>query len=217
MGGLHNSCESFEAPLRCAPQDEDVYARQTSPHPEVRAKGETRRTLNAAATLLLTLVFCATAQAHPHSPSGDTSTSNRDHFIQLGEAVHGGFGPLIALGIRIGDDALKTLGVGPRTVDVTYYSGKAAPCPCVVDGIMLVTTASPGQGTLRVADESAADGQYGRVVVLHKRSGRAVEYLIPESIAALVKSAMNGNPDKRWSVMMGAPEAAVFTRRMIEK
>ncbi len=166
----------------------------------------------------LVLLFAgAAATAHPHSPSGDKSVSNRDHFIQMGEAVHGGFGPLIALGIRIGDDALRSLGVGPRTVDVTYFSGKTAPCPCVADGIMLVTTASPGQGTLRVSDVPAADGHFGRVVIRHKRSGRGVEYVIPESVADLVKAALSGNPDRRWSVMMDAPEAQVFTRRLLDE
>jgi FmdE, Molybdenum formylmethanofuran dehydrogenase operon len=158
----------------------------------------------------------ATALAHPHSPSGDRSRDNRDHYIQLGEAVHGGFGPLIALGIRIGDDALKTLGVGPRTVDVTYYHGKAAPCPCAVDGIMLVTTASPGQGTLRVAEEPAAEGQFGRVIIRHGRSGRAVEYVIPMSVAKLVKDTMSGDPEKRWDAIMDAPEGVLFTRRFIK-
>jgi hypothetical protein len=216
--GLHQRCASFETALSCL-----LWMRRfrccTSPTSFILRSREaaSRRTHNAGAILVAAaLLAAAPAHAHPHSPSGDKSTSNRDHFIQMGEAVHGGFGPLIALGIRLGDDALKTLGVGPRTVDVTYFSGKAAPCPCVVDGIMLVTTASPGQGTLRVSDEAAPEGQYGRVVIRHKRSGRTVEYAIPDSIAELVRSAMNGNPDKRWSVMMDAPEAALFTRRLID-
>jgi hypothetical protein len=154
--------------------------------------------------------------AHPHSPSGDKNGADRDYWIELGEAVHGSFGPLIAVGIRIGDDALKTLGVGPRNVDVTYYSGKDAPCPCAVDGIMLVTTASPGQGTLRVAAEPAADGQFGRVVIRHKRSNRAVEYVLPPSLATLVREAMTGAPERRWSLVMRAPEAQLFTRRTFD-
>jgi hypothetical protein len=167
------------------------------------------------ASLLLALLG-TTAMAHPHSPLGDRSKSNRDYYIQLGEAIHGGFGPLIALGIRIGDDALKTLGAGPRQVDVTYFAGPAAPCPCVVDGIMLVTASSPGQGTLRVASEKAAEGQHGRVVITHRRSGRAAEYVIPASIDGLVADAMRGGPERRWSVIMDAPEARLFTKRMIE-
>jgi hypothetical protein len=157
------------------------------------------------------------ASAHPHSPLGDRSKANRDYFIQLGEAVHGGFGPLIALGIRIGDDAMKALGAGPRQVEVTYFAGPAAPCPCVADGIMLVTASSPGQGTLRVAAEKAAEGQHGRVIVRLRQSDRAVEYVIPSSVEALVREAMKGGPEKRWDLVMDAPEARLFTKRMLDR
>jgi formylmethanofuran dehydrogenase subunit E len=171
-------------------------------------------------SILLALALIAAplpALPHPHSPLGDRSTSNRDYFIQLGEAVHGGFGPLIALGIRLGDDAMKTLGAGPRQVDVTYYAGPGAPCPCVADGIMLVTASSPGQGTLRIAAEKAAEGQHGRVVVRHRTSGRTAEYVIPASVQQLVAEASKGAPERRWTMIMDAPEAQLFTRRMIEK
>jgi hypothetical protein len=170
-----------------------------------------------AAAILALVLFATSASSHPHSPLGDRSASNRDYFIQLGEAVHGSFGPLIAVGIRIGDDAMRTLGAGPRQVDVTYFAGPNAPCPCVVDGIMLVTASSPGQGTLRVATDKAAEGQHGRIVIRHRTSGRTAEYVIPASIDALVSESMKGGPDRRWSLIMDAPEARLFTKRMIEK
>ncbi len=165
---------------------------------------------------LLTICFATSAAGHPHSPFDDRSKGNRDSFMALGEAIHGGFGPLIAVGIRLGDDAMKQLGAGPRQLDVTYFTGKGAPCPCIADGIMLVTTASPGQGTLRVSTEAAPEGTHGRVVIRHPRSGRALEYVIPASIDSLVKEASRGDPDRRWTVIMGAPEERVFTRRKLE-
>jgi FmdE, Molybdenum formylmethanofuran dehydrogenase operon len=184
----------------------------------VRSEVQPRRTHHVPAALLIAATCLATpVLPHPHSPLGDRSKSNRDYFIQLGEAVHGGFGPLIALGIRLGDDALKTLGAGPRQIDVTYYAGPAAPCPCVADGIMLATASSPGQGTLRVSGEKAGEGEHGRVRIVHKQSGRAVEYVIPASVDALVSESMKGGPDRRWSLIMDAPEARLFTKRIIEK
>jgi hypothetical protein len=215
-------CASFEAPglNPGAPQDEGGlrFASLSFLHPEVLGAAEPRRTHGVRTALFVALTLLASpALPHPHSPLGDRSASNRDYFIQLGEAVHGGFGPLVALGIRIGDDAMKTLGAGPRQVDVTYFAGPAAPCPCVADGIMLVTASSPGQGTLRVSSENAAEDQHGRVVVRHRTSGRSAEYVIPASIDALVREAMKGGPDKRWSLIMDAPEARLFTKRMIEK
>jgi hypothetical protein len=55
------------------------------------------------------------------------------------------------------------------------------------------------------------------VLVKHRASGRAVEYIIAPGVAELVKAGMAGGPEKRWSIMMDAPAAALFTRRMIEK
>ena len=79
----------------------------------------------------------------------------REQWIELGTRIHGGFGVLIPIGIRIGLDAQARFGAEPRGLSVTFYSGERAPCPCVADGVMLATGASPGQGTLQVAVEKA--------------------------------------------------------------
>lgn len=47
------------------------------------------------------------------------STETPDQWVELGRRVHGGFGSYIALGIRIGLDAMQRLNVTPRTLDVT--------------------------------------------------------------------------------------------------
>ena len=74
-------------------------------------------------------------------------------WIAVGERVHGGYGSLIALGVRIGLDARERLSAQPRDLDVTYFDGEKTPCACVVDGILIATSASPGQGSLRVSAE----------------------------------------------------------------
>ena len=56
-----------------------------------------------------------------------------EEWIKLGETVHGGFGTLIPLGIRIGLDARQRLKAAPRELDVTYYDGNGTPCACVVE------------------------------------------------------------------------------------
>jgi FmdE, Molybdenum formylmethanofuran dehydrogenase operon len=72
-------------------------------------------------------------------------------WIELGARVHGGFGAFIPIGIRIGLDAKERIKADPRGLAVTYYTGEKAPCPCIADGVMLATNASPGQGTLLIA------------------------------------------------------------------
>ena len=131
--------------------------------------------------------------------------------------IHGGFGSLIALGIRIGDSAMRVLEAERRELDVTYFSGRTAPCPCVADGIMVVTMASPGQGSLRVAAEPAATGMFARVVFRHRKTGKMAEFSIPDSVQPLMKAANTQSPDIRWAMVMDAPEAVLFTHRMIER
>src|SRR5215813_7951498 len=76
-------------------------------------------------------------------------------WIALGARVHGAFGAFIPIGIRIGLDAKERIKAEPRGLTVTYYTGEKAPCPCIADGVMLATNASPGQGTLVIAPEKA--------------------------------------------------------------
>ena len=173
--------------------------------------GELMRVWKIAACAVLLLLGQRTF-AHD-GPIGEMPPDERDQLISLGARIHGAFGSLIAVGIRIGDDARQKLKAAPRDLDVTYYSGKAAPCPCVVDGIMIATYASPGQHTLRVANEPAAGGQFGRVVIVHKPTNRSLEYTIPQTAAAVFMTANRGTPLERWNSIMSLPEDQVFTRR----
>jgi FmdE, Molybdenum formylmethanofuran dehydrogenase operon len=166
---------------------------------------------------LLSFAFTTLALAHPgHSPTEDRSVENRDYWIERGAQAHGGFGSLIALGIRIGEDAMKQLLAERRELDVTYFNGKIAPCPCLVDGISVISMASLGQGTLRISPEPAADGLFGRVVFKHRKTGAAVEYTIPDTVAPLMQSANTQPPDKRWDIVMDAAENTLFSRRLIK-
>lgn len=180
-------------------------------------KAASRRTHIVGAAFLSLTVFTTPTLAHPgHSPVEDRSTENRDYWIERSVQIHGGFGSLIALGIRIGDDAMRVLEAERRELDVSYYSGKSAPCPCVADGIMAVTMASPGQGTLRVAAEPAEDGVYGRAIFRHRKTGKAVEYTIANGVSALIGAANSAPVGKRWSLIMDAPQDSLFARRFIK-
>ena len=50
--------------------------------------------------------------------------------------------------LAFGLDAKERLKAEPRKLSILYYQGEKAPCPCVVDGVMLATQASPGQGAV---------------------------------------------------------------------
>ena len=112
--------------------------------------------------------------------SGAGHAETPEEWIKLGARVHGGFGAFLPAGIRIGLDALERLKAQPRGVTVTFYTGENSPCPCIADGVMLATQASPGQGTLQVAADKAPAGALAVVVVRDHNSGVGVRYSIAD-------------------------------------
>jgi formylmethanofuran dehydrogenase subunit E len=168
--------------------------------------------LRASACLAaLCLAWFAVSRAPP------ATAQTPEQLIDIGTRIHGGFGTYIALGIRIGQDALTFLKAKPRDVDVTLYSGPQAPCPCIVDGIMIVTAASPGQGTLRVAAEPAAEDQIGVVLVRHRDDGRGVRYIVPVSAGPkLLAWNKEKNARGRLDAVMREPASNLFVREAVK-
>jgi hypothetical protein len=171
------------------------------------------RAFGAGIAGIAALVVGAVAHGQPIR---NIAVDEREALITLGTRIHGGFGALIAVGIRIGDDARQRLQSSGRDLTVTYYSGKAASCPCIVDGVMLATYASPGQGSLTVANEPAGDSEFGRVIIAQKTGDRRLEYVIPQSAAAALLAANRGAPLDRWNAIMNLSEGQVYIRREIE-
>jgi formylmethanofuran dehydrogenase subunit E len=128
-----------------------------------------------------------------------------DEWIKLGTSVHGGFGAFIPVGIRIGQDALKRLNAEPREVTVTYYDSDKAPCACIADGIMIATTASPGQRTLTIAADKASAGAMAVAVIKHRKTGAEVKYTVSEAwLPNLFEINKKHDPAGRYDEIMKA-------------
>lgn len=143
--------------------------------PFLRRVDKTHRAMAKAKPCLLALALCAslvtsTARAEPP-----------EEWIKLGTRIHGFFGSYLAVGIRIGLDALVRLHAQPRGVTVIYYSGPKSPCPCAADGIAIATVASVGQGTLRVSPEKAPADAMGVAEIRSKATSAGLKYTIPAS------------------------------------
>jgi formylmethanofuran dehydrogenase subunit E len=117
-------------------------------------------------------VFLLTLPAQAETPA---------QWIELGARVHGAFGAFIPIGIRIGLDAKERIKVDARGLAVTYYTGEKAPCPCIADGVMLATNASPGQGTLVIAPEKAPAGTLAVIVVRNRKTGEGFRYTVADA------------------------------------
>jgi formylmethanofuran dehydrogenase subunit E len=128
-------------------------------------------------------------------------------WIALGTRIHGGFGPLIPIGIRIGLDAKEKLKADPRGLTLLYYSGEKAPCPCIADGIMLATQASPGQGTLQIASEKAPAGFLAVAIIRNRKTGEGLRYAVSEQWMPKVGEWIRTlDPPGRFQAVMKADE-----------
>jgi len=140
-----------------------------------------------------------------------------EQWVSLGERIHGAFGSYIALGIRIGQDASERLQAKPRDLEVVLIQGPNSPCPCLADGLMLSTYATPGRGTLRIADEKATADQLAIVVVRSKESGETLRYIVPDALRTkLDEWNRKLQPIARYHAMFEQPEAGLFTRGVLE-
>ena len=113
---------------------------------------------------------------------GGARAETPEEWVKLGARVHGGFGSFIPVGIRIGEDAMKRLNAKPRELAVAYYSGDKVPCPCSVDGVLLAVSASPGQGSVRVATEKSPPGTFAVVIIRPRKGGDGLKYTVPISL-----------------------------------
>jgi formylmethanofuran dehydrogenase subunit E len=128
----------------------------------------------------------------------------RDEWIALGSRIHGAFGPFIPVGIRIGLDAREKLKADPRGLTVTYYNGTKPPCPCVADGLMIATQASPGQGTLQISSEKAPDGDMAVIVIKNRKTGEGLKYTITDEWLPKILGWIKSDPSARYDSAMNA-------------
>lgn len=136
------------------------------------------------------------------TPSSRAETP--EEWVALGTRVHGFFGGFIPVGIRIGLDAKQRLNAEPRKLSILYYQGEKAPCPCVVDGVMLAAQASPGQGTVQLAPEKAPPGLLAVIVIRDRKTGEGLRYSISDEWLPKMLSWNKDDPLKRYDEAMKA-------------
>lgn len=166
------------------------------------------------ALVTLSLWLNAAAWSHPyHTVSGTDAEPTPEQWIDWGQRVHGGFGVLIAAGIRIGLDAQSHLNATRRQMRVTFYDSDIAPCPCLADGIIVAVSASPGQRTLIMSDEKAGEGWYAEILFEHRSSGEQVRYCVrPEAMFAFNEVQRQPDFRLRFDAVMGVDFSEIAER-----
>ena len=131
-------------------------------------------------------------------------SETREQWIELGARIHGAFGAFIPVGIRIGLDAKEQLKADARGLSVTFYNGEKPPCPCIADGVMIATQASPGQGTLQISPEKAPPGIMAVVIVRNRKTGEGLKYTISDEWLPRILGWNKSEPPGRFDAAMAA-------------
>ncbi|HUL67291.1 MAG TPA: formylmethanofuran dehydrogenase subunit E family protein [Burkholderiaceae bacterium] len=133
-----------------------------------------------------------------------------DDLVALGTRIHGAFGSYLALGIRIGDEALPRLQAARTEVDVTVIDGPTTPCPCIADGLMIATGATPGRGTLRVAETKAPAGTFGIVMISRLKDGVRLRVVIPSETRLILDQWNILEPQAKLEAVRAADRDRLF-------
>lgn len=128
----------------------------------------------------------------------------KEEWIALGARIHGGFGPFIPVGIRIGMDALERLKAPRHEVIVTYYDAGIPPCPCIADGIMIATQATPAQKMMVFSPEKPPDQYMAVIEIRNRKTSEAVRYTIAREWSAKILAWRALDPSGRYDAAMGA-------------
>ena len=149
------------------------------------------------AVVSITLALIGVTPAHTETP---------EQWVELGARIHGAFGAFIPVGIRIGLDAKEKLKADARGLSVTFYNGEKPPCPCIADGVMIATQASPGQATLQIASEKAPPGLMAMVVIRNRKTGEALKYSVSDEWLPKILSWNKFEPLARFDAAMAAED-----------
>lgn len=135
-----------------------------------------------------------------------------EQLTEWGTVVHGGFGSLIAYGIRVGHDALQRLNAEKRQLSVDYFDGPLAPCPCVIDGISLAVTASLGQQTLRLSSKKTDPSLLATVTFTHRITNASITYELPIAALNLMQTINRDYPaTQRYEAVLKLKNEQLFT------
>jgi formylmethanofuran dehydrogenase subunit E len=96
--------------------------------------------------------------------------------------VHGATGPWAVAGYRIGERALKELGLSRQSheLEVIHHSPAEVQYSCIADGVQAATGASPGKLNLRIEQATREDLC---TVIRDKQSGRSLTFTIKPEFA----------------------------------
>lgn len=152
--------------------------------------------------------FKATLNLVP-GPSGDSDASVDERLARVRE-VHGGTGPWAVAGYRMGERALKELGLPRHSFGllVIHRAPAEVQYSCVADGLMAATGASPGKLNLKLEEVPAE--RLGTTVE-DRQSGRRLTFTLRPEFARSIRDLPAERLEAEGRRVAELSDEAIFT------
>lgn len=150
---------------------------------------------------LLLVFLLLVVTACPSQPSAD------DTRLAAVRLIHGGAGPWVMLGERMGERALVELGLpkGSFDLEVTHHGPEKVQYTCVADGAAAATGASVGKLNLHL--ETA---EQPSTTFRNRRTGAAITLAPADAFIARFKDLPREQLDAAGQEVLHLPEAELF-------
>jgi formylmethanofuran dehydrogenase subunit E len=169
--------------------------------------GVTRSRIVAAAVFALALGGCA----GPGAARGmaTSATPSDDDALARVTVIHGGAGPWVVAGYRMGEYALARLGLQRQSFDleVVHRTPQEVQFSCIADGAAAATGASAGKLNLRLVDATEAD-----VATTYRRksTGQAVTLRPSRAFTARFRDVPRDQLAAAGRTVLALPDSEVF-------
>ena len=182
--------------------------------------GETRGPLFLSAVLVLLGCACAgsappgLAVTGPSAGSSAPSVSpgsaaGSDDALTRVTTIHGGAGPWVVAGYRMGEYALAKLGLQRQSFDleVVHHTPQEVQFSCIADGAAAATGASAGKLNLHLVDATEAD-----VATTYRRksTGQAITLRPSRAFTARFRDVPRDQLAAAGRTVLALPDAEVF-------
>jgi len=124
--------------------------------------------------------------------------------------VHGAAGPWVVAGYRIGERALKDLGLARHSHDleVVHHCPPEVQFSCLADGLQAATGASAGKLNLRI-EQATADGL--KTVVRDRKTNRCLTFTLKPEFARSIVDLPHERLDAEGRRVAALPDEAIFS------
>lgn len=141
---------------------------------------------------------------------GESTGAKVDELLSRVREVHGGTGPWAVAGYRIGERALKELGLPRHNFGLlaVHRAPAEVQYSCIADGLQAATGVSPGKLNLRL---EAAPAERLSTTVTDRGSGRTLTFTLRPELVRSIRDLPAERLEAEGRRVAGLPDGDIFT------